>query len=541
MLVGPLTFMYRKLGSRYPMTYLTLELHSALVIVLGTAALFSFYYDGSTGEYMTALAVALVLTEIAILKGLMRARRQVRPISRWIGGERDPEQTTEAWAAAVSLPLNLVKADLPFPIAVTVVPTCIATIAILDLHWLAFFPLLAGSAVSISYAGVLHYLANEAAMRPVLVDINQQLAPRTVARVNAIPLRIRLMVALPVINLITGLVVAALTSGGSSSSLGVDVMVALFVATTIALELTVMLSHSILRPVRDLERGVEALMEGDYTVSVPVTTGDELGNLAASFNEMVEGLRERERLREAFGTYLDREVAEYILSDGFDEEGVEVEVSMLFTDVRDFTRFAADASPAEVVASLNRLFEVIVPIIAKHGGHIDKFEGDGLMAVFGAPEPFADHADRAVRAACEIVHTVNQGEAAGELRVGVGVNSGKVIAGAIGGAGRLNFSVIGGAVNLAARVEATTRELDDPILITLDTWKALSSEFDCEPRGKVEVKGIDEPVTLYAPVVSEPKVAEPAAADGARRARRFGVRVARRGAGSRSPSADSAT
>ena len=111
---------------------------------------------------------------------------------------------------------------------------------------------------------------------------------------------------------------------------------------------------------------------------VPLTTGDELGELAASFNEMVEGLAERERLREVFGTYLDKEIAEYILSEGFAEEGEEVEVSVLVCDVRDFTSFAARASAKEVVSRLNELFEVIVPIVGRHGGHVDKFLGDGL-------------------------------------------------------------------------------------------------------------------------------------------------------------------
>ena len=157
-----------------------------------------------------------------------------------------------------------------------------------------------------------------------------------------------------------------------------------------------------------------------------------------------------------------------------------------------------------MVAALNRLFEVIVPIIARHGGHVDKFEGDGLLAVFGAPEPFTDHADRAVRAACAIGTAVNERGAAGELRVGVGVNTGDVIAGAIGGAGRLNFSVIGGAVNVAARVEAQTRETDDNILITGETWKRLSHEFEAESRGKAELKGVAEPVALYAPTLAGP-------------------------------------
>ena len=170
-----------------------------------------------------------------------------------------------------------------------------------------------------------------------------------------------------------------------------------------------------------------------------------------------------------------------------------------------------------MVAALNRLFEVIVPIIAGHGGHVDKFEGDGLLAVFGAPEPFPDHADRAVRAACAIGAAVNERGEAGELRVGVGVNTGRVIAGAIGGAGRLNFSVIGGAVNVAARVEAQTRETDDNILITGETWTRLSHGFEAESRGKAELKGVAEPVALYAPkLAGEPSRAvgaEPATAD----------------------------
>jgi len=340
-------------------------------------------------------------------------------------------------------------------------------------------------------------------MRPLLLDLDANLTPRTSADFWAIPLRTRLLVALPMINLVTGLVVAALTSdGGGGANLGLDVMVALLVATTISLELTVLFSKSILRPLNDLEHAVRRVREGDFGVSVPVTTGDELGDLAASFNLMVKGLAERERIREAFGTYLDKEVAEYILSDGFTEEGVEVEVSILFCDVRDFTEFAAGAGAQQVVAALNGLFEVIVPIIARQGGHIDKFEGDGLLAVFGAPEPFLDHADRAVRAACEIGTAVNEQGQAGQLRVGVGVNTGTVIAGAVGGAGRLNFSVIGGAVNIAARVEARTRETNDNILITADTWKRLSHQFEVESRGKAELRGIDEPVALYAPRVS---------------------------------------
>ena len=496
--LGPLGYLYRRLGGRYPIVFLAVELQTALLIVAGGLALYSFYWDGSTSEYLLIGAIALALTECAIIWAIWRAVPQVRPIRAWIDGRRDEESSARAWAAAVSMPLDLIKRDLPWPVGLSVPPICITAVLVLELSWLAVIPLLLTSLVAVGYAAMLHYLALEAAMRPVLIDITAAIEAPTAIKVRTVPLRYRLMVALPLINLITGLVVAALTSDqGGGADLGVDVLVALAVATTLSLELTVLLSKSILRPIDDIGRAVDAINEGDYTVSVPVTTSDELGRLAASFNEMIEGLRERERLREAFGTYLDREIAEYILSDGFDEEGVEVEVSMLFCDVRGFTSFATGASPSEVVTALNRLFELIVPIISEHGGHIDKFEGDGLLAVFGAPEAYTDHADRAVRAACEIAHAVNRRGDAGELRIGVGVNSGRVIAGAIGGAGRLNFSVIGSAVNLAARVEAATRELDVDILVTAETWKRLGTEFETESRGRVDLKGIEEPVVLH--------------------------------------------
>jgi class 3 adenylate cyclase len=306
-------------------------------------------------------------------------------------------------------------------------------------------------------------------------------------------------------------VVAAITG---RDSLGVALLVTLGVAFSIALELALLLSDSLSRPMFALRRGLQAIERGDYGVRVPVTTSDELGELADGFNRMAAGLAERERIREAFGTYLDREVAEYILTEGVNPAGVEADVSILFCDVRNFTQFASDAEATEVVSALNRLFEVIVPIIARHGGHVDKFMGDGVLAVFGAPEGYPDHADRALAAGCEIVAAVESG-AAGELRVGVGINSGRVVAGSIGGAGRLNFSVIGDAVNVAARVEKETRETGDSLLITQGTRDALRrTEVPLTSRGHVRLKGKTEPIELCAvtaPIEAAPPVEEPAA------------------------------
>jgi adenylate cyclase len=531
MALGALAWLYRKLGSRYPAFFLALELQTAFVITAGTLVLFTFYWEMSKEDFLLVLAIAMSLTAFAVALNLVRTYPLLRPIRAWIAGDRSERQTAEAWAAAVNLPMGLIRRDILLPFLIVVLPSTIAAVVILELNWLAFFPFLAGAAAAVFYGGLLHYLALEVGMRPVLIDINQAVTPRLQSDVSAFPLRVRLMGALPLINLICGLVVAALTSeGGGGANLTVDVLVALAVATTISLELSFLLSKSILLPIADLQKATDAVREGRFDVSVPVTTGDELGDLAASFNEMIAGLAERERIREAFGTYLDEEVAEYILSEGFSEEGVELDVSVLFCDVRDFTQLASSMDAKEVVAALNGLFEVVVPIVARHGGHVDKFEGDGLLAVFGAPENYPDHAARAVRAACEMAVSVNQRDAAGEgIHIGVGVNTGRVVAGAIGGAGRLNFSVIGDPVNVASRVEAQTRRLDADVLITERTKAELPGDFELDDCGAHELKGVDGRVALFeprlVPALTGSMAAEPA---GAPERQRLGMRMAAR-------------
>jgi adenylate cyclase len=532
---GALTWLYRRLGKWYPAVFLTAELQSAFLVTAGTLALFTFYWDIPESDFLIILAIALGLTAVAVGANLFRTYPLVSPISRWIAGERSERAAAEAWAAAIGLPMDLIRRDMVLPFVIVVFPSTIAAVAILGLSWLAFFPFFFGASVAVGYGGLLHYLALELGMRPVLMDINRDVPPR-LEMVSAFPLRVRLMGALPLMNLVAGLIVAALTSdGGGGASLTGDVLIALAVATAISLDLSILLSKSILRPIADLRRATDAVREGRYDVSVPVTTGDEIGELAASFNQMIAGLAERERIREAFGTYLDHEVAEYILSEEFPEEGVELEVSVLFCDVREFTALAAEMDAKEVVAALNGLFEVVVPIVARHGGHVDKFEGDGLLAVFGAPETYRDHADRAVRAGCEMARAVNVENAAGErLRIGVGINTGRVVAGAIGGAGRLNFSVIGDPVNVASRVEAATRTLESSVLVTERTRDELSDEFTLRDVGAHHLKGVEEPVPLYAPGVDWEAVPSPIAptmgeqdGDGRQPARRVMARARR--------------
>lgn len=213
---------------------------------------------------------------------------------------------------------------------------------------------------------------------------------------------------------------------------------------------------------------------------------------------MVAGLEQRERLREAFGTFVDPDLTERVLDEGTDFAGEEVELSILFMDIRGFTSYSESAEPQEVVARLNDLYGQVVPVILEHGGHANKFIGDGLLAIFGAPTRLTDHADRAVDAGLEIARLVRE-RYNGGLRVGIGINSGRVVAGTIGGGGRLDFTVIGDAVNTASRVESATRETDDDVLITAATKERMDREGDWEERPAIPLKGKSEEIALFAP------------------------------------------
>ncbi|MBE1547685.1 class 3 adenylate cyclase [Mycobacterium sp. OAS707] len=261
-----------------------------------------------------------------------------------------------------------------------------------------------------------------------------------------------------------------------------------------------------LRPVRDLAKGTERVAAGDYSQRLPVVQDDDLGALAASFNRMQAGLAERQRLQAAFGSYVDPVLAARLLEQGDDVfTGERRQVTVMFVDVRDFTPFAEANTAEDTVARLNALFEIVVPAVVDAGGHVNKFLGDGAMAVFGAPNDLADHADAAVNAAALVHHRVAE-RFRGELRIGIGINTGVVIAGTIGGGGHLEFTLIGDTTNVAARVEQLTRVTGDPILLTQQTVDALTSpRSGLVDRGPHALKGKSAEVKVFGldPSVNE--------------------------------------
>ncbi|HEY3188006.1 MAG TPA: adenylate/guanylate cyclase domain-containing protein, partial [Solirubrobacteraceae bacterium] len=473
---------YRRLGRHYKFVFPLAEDPAALAIATISVILLTSYYNPSTGELLTMLAAAWASTTAGVWFALWRGQPYLERVVAWQRTKNpSPEESIVAWDAATNFPMRSFRANAWIVGLIVTVPAITAIVLTLDLPWTAAPVLLAATIPPVAYGTVLNYFTAELLMRPVIEDIAARLPEDFPFAANGLLIRKRLKILLPVFTAFVGLLVAALMTGdGGTRTLALSVAAAVGVGLVLSFELTVLLSRSITAPIAALRVGLDRVRGGDYDARVPVVTSDELGELSHDFNLMAHGLAERERMREAFGTYLDRDIVPLILSGRFPREGVEVTVSIMFVDVRDFTPFAERSNATEVVAALNALFEVMVALVAAHGGHVDKFLGDGLLAVFGAPEGYVDHADRAVSAGLEIARAINRPEA--ELHVGVGINTGRVVAGSIGGAGRLNFSVIGDAVNVSARVEAATRDLDEDLLVTRATCDALTRPLPVESR-----------------------------------------------------------
>jgi class 3 adenylate cyclase len=261
-------------------------------------------------------------------------------------------------------------------------------------------------------------------------------------------------------------------------------------------------------PLRRLRSGVERLTEGDLTARVPPTSGDEVGELTRAFNKMGESLQQKERIQSAFGRYASEHVLNTLLEspEGHEVEGAEREVTILFADIRQFTRLSEGLEARDVVALLNDVFQLVSDRILAAGGTIDKFIGDSVMAYFGAPVPSEDHSARAVDAAVDLIQAVEirnvqAAEGGHPVGVGVGIHSGVVVVGNIGSDQRTDFTAIGDPVNVAARLEKLARPGE--ILISEVVQRRVRGRHKLRFEGERQLSGRVEPVHVYSVIVPQ--------------------------------------
>ena len=244
-------------------------------------------------------------------------------------------------------------------------------------------------------------------------------------------------------------------------------------------------------------------------VFLPFTTPELmlfLGAVLPTLEQAVSQELEKRRVRNMFSRFISSEMVDQLINtQDINSLNKRANLTILFSDIRGFTTLSEKLSPEEVVALLNPYLEAMTEIIYKHGGTVDKFEGDAILAFFGEPDPYPDHAARAVRTAVEMrtaLDTLRQkwaqeGLAREGFEMGVGLNSGEVFVGLLGSEQRINYTVIGDNVNLSARIQDLTKTYKWPILVSEATYEQVKDEFEGELVDSVVVKGKTEAVNLY--------------------------------------------
>ena len=286
-------------------------------------------------------------------------------------------------------------------------------------------------------------------------------------------------------------------------ALGVSLIAAYFLAS--------FASSRIARPLITIRDTVERIAAGDYTQTLKLSSKDEFGEVANALNKMTLGLQQREDLKSALARYVSEDILNEIIYAGRPSElySQRKKVTALFADVRGFTHFSEQLSPEETVSMLNDYFEKMIDSVFKNFGHLNKFMGDGLMALFGALRDDEFQEEHAVQAALDMRTALKElqekwatsesraRDALASLRIGIGINTGLAIVGNIGSKQRMEFTAIGDSINLAARLEQATRDRGLDILVSEFTYVATRSRFPFEPAGEISLKGKTESARTF--------------------------------------------
>lgn len=279
----------------------------------------------------------------------------------------------------------------------------------------------------------------------------------------------------------------------------------IFLATVLAL----FLANRAAKPLHAIREALDRVTTGDFKTEVKVNSKDEFGLVAESLNKMILGLQQRENLKGALARYVSQDVTDSVLASGSASVRSErKKITILFADVRGFTSLSEKITPEEMVELLNTYLEKMIDSIFNHKGYLNKFMGDGLMAVFGAERDDPYQEENAIMAALDMRNALEElrqkWKAEGrithvqDLHIGIGINTGVAIVGNIGSSRRMEFGVIGDSVNLASRLESATKEMNNvDMLVSEYTYVAVRSRFAFKNCGDIKVKGKVDPVMTY--------------------------------------------
>jgi len=281
-------------------------------------------------------------------------------------------------------------------------------------------------------------------------------------------------------------------------------MIIMGIVLTAAILIIFMFGKTITTPIIRLVGATKKIIEGQYRVDIAPTTKDEIGQLTSTFIEMGRGLEEKERIKNAFGKFVNKDIAEAALRGDLRLGGDRKTVAILFSDIRQFTAISEKLEPEEVVEFLNLYMTKMVSCIEKTDGIVDKFIGDAIMAVWGTPISRGNDTENAINSALlmrdELIafNRDRGGARKPVISIGCGINTGIVLAGQIGSENRMEYTVIGDPVNLASRIEQLNKPFGTDVLISEDSYRLVRDIFAVEKMKQIKVKGKMEPQQIYA-------------------------------------------
>lgn len=484
-----------------------------LVSVLPAFIFYSvaFSYTPEQTRLMLRILPFPVLAGFAVDLGLNWI--YLAPFRRLRESAGTPEELVRVYTRLHNLPLfSFARVFGPHAVVITVVAQLIALYA--NAHWNLGVPtrnfwtywLLNLTLVPIGHA-IFEYHANGWAARKLLSALAARLTQVVrLPSVWRVGLATRLAIFYTMLAISPLVLLAAaiyLRTRGAGTLALADLGMVIGGVTALNLLLLLLFARDVHLQTSTLLESFKRIETGDLAGRVDLVSPDEFGQISDGVNEMIQRLRDRERIRNLFGVYLSSEVSRAILDGGVSLEGEARNVSILFCDIRNFTRFCAQRTPKQIVERLNHFFSQMAGAISAQGGSINKFLGDGFMAVFGAPAPQADHARRAVQAALQMeaeladFNAQLRERAESDVEFGIGIDSGEVIAGNVGSKDRLEYTVIGDPVNRSSRIEQLNKSLGTRMLVSERTYRS-SGLDNGRALPPVTVKGIDEPLQVFA-------------------------------------------
>ena len=368
-----------------------------------------------------------------------------------------------------------------------------------------------------SITGLVIYLVGESVWRKVLPRFFPRGDLSQVRGAFRLDVKTRLVVVFLMVSLIPLLILsvsaytkasALLTTDSSSGHAIIATLLIqiLFIASSgglAALFLSLIVSKSVSDPIQKMEGAMQEVARGNLDVHIDVVSNDEIGALGEGFNGMIHSLKESESIKESFGKYISEEVRDEILSGRVPLDGEMKRATLLFSDLRDFTPFVESTHPKQVVTIMNQYFTEMARAIEDHQGLILQFVGDEIEAVFGAPVPYDDHPDMALRAALDMqkrLVALNEKLCAQNvkpLRHGIGIHTGAVLAGIIGSKERSSYALVGDTVNLASRIQGLTKEFSCEMILSQTTHDLITGSYKMEELPAMQVKGKSREVMIY--------------------------------------------